>query len=59
VSEGRFLGKTVIYPQLDTLPLLSIAEIAARFPTVGDRLTRGRYWNREAEAELLRVMSGA
>jgi threonine dehydrogenase-like Zn-dependent dehydrogenase len=59
VSEGRFLGKTVIYPQLETLPLLSIAEVAARFPTVGERLTRGKYWNRDAEAELLRVVAGA
>lgn len=58
VREGRFLGKIVIYPQLTELPLLSVAEVAARYPPVGERLTRGRYWNREAEAELLRSLRG-
>jgi threonine dehydrogenase-like Zn-dependent dehydrogenase len=55
VREGRFLGKTVIYPHLEALPLLSVAEVAERYSTVGARLTRGRYWNREAEAELFRL----
>jgi threonine dehydrogenase-like Zn-dependent dehydrogenase len=58
VKEGRFLGKTVIYPHLEELPLLSVAEVAERYPGVAARLTRGRYWNREAEAELFRVMGG-
>jgi L-sorbose 1-phosphate reductase len=52
VRDARYLGKTLIYPQLTQLPLLSIEECAQRYPTVGDKLTQGRYWNREAEAEL-------
>jgi threonine dehydrogenase-like Zn-dependent dehydrogenase len=55
VRDARFLGKTVIYPQLADLPLLSVAELAERYPGVGERLTTGRYWNRDAEAELLRL----
>jgi hypothetical protein len=54
VRDGRFLGKTVIYPQLTELPLLSVPELGERYPSVGARLTEGKYWNREAEAELLR-----
>jgi threonine dehydrogenase-like Zn-dependent dehydrogenase len=54
VRDGRYLGKTVIYPHLENLPLLSVAEVAARYPGVGEKLTGGRYWNREAEAELFR-----
>jgi threonine dehydrogenase-like Zn-dependent dehydrogenase len=55
VRDGRFLGKTVIYPQLDVLPLLSVSEVAARYPSVATQLTDGKYWNRDAEEELLRL----
>jgi hypothetical protein len=56
VRDGRYLGKTVIYPHLENLPLLSVAEVAARYPSVSAKLTGGRYWNREAEAELFRCV---
>jgi threonine dehydrogenase-like Zn-dependent dehydrogenase len=56
VKEGRYLGKTVIYPHLEGLPLLSVAEIALAYPSVGERLTSGRYWNSQAEAELFRCV---
>ncbi len=55
VRDGRFLGKTMIYPQLVHLPLMAVEECAGRFPTIQEKLTGGRYWNREAEAELLRL----
>jgi L-sorbose 1-phosphate reductase len=55
VRDARFLGKTMIYPQLVDLPLLSVAECAERYPTVRAELTEGRYWNKSAEAELFRV----
>lgn len=54
VREGRYLGKTVIYPHLENLPLLSVTEVGERYPSVGEKLTEGRYWNSEAEAELFR-----
>jgi threonine dehydrogenase-like Zn-dependent dehydrogenase len=55
VRDARYLGKTMIYPQLSQLPLLSVEECAERYPTLRDKLTQGRYWNREAEAELFRL----
>ncbi len=55
VRDARFLGKTMIYPRLDGLPLLSVEECAERYPTLRDKLTQGRYWNKEAEAELFRL----
>jgi threonine dehydrogenase-like Zn-dependent dehydrogenase len=55
VRDARFLGKTMIYPQLDQLPLLSVEECAERYPTLREKLADGRYWNRSAEAELFRL----
>ena len=55
VRDGRFLGKTVIYPQLEKLPLTTVDDLAAQHPSLRERLTRGRYWNRAAEAEMLRI----
>jgi L-sorbose 1-phosphate reductase len=55
VRDARYLGKTMIYPQLTHLPLLAVEECAERYPTLRDKLTQGRYWNREAEAELFRL----
>jgi threonine dehydrogenase-like Zn-dependent dehydrogenase len=55
VRDARFLGKTMIYPQLAGLPLLSVEECANRYPTLREKLTEGRYWNRDAEAELFRL----
>jgi L-sorbose 1-phosphate reductase len=55
VRDGRYLGKTVIYPQLLELPLMSVAEVGQRYASVGALLTDGKYWNRAAEAELLRL----
>jgi len=55
VRTSRFVGKTVIYPHLRDLPLMAISELAERHPSLRERLTDGRYWNREAEAELFRL----
>lgn len=55
VRDARYLGKTLIYPQLTHLPLLSVEECVERYPTLREKLTEGRYWNREAEAELFRL----
>jgi threonine dehydrogenase-like Zn-dependent dehydrogenase len=54
VQAGRFPGKTVIYPNLPTLPLMSIAEIQAQRPNVFAKMQDGQFWTNEAEQELLR-----
>jgi hypothetical protein len=45
-------GKIVVYPQLHDLGMVRLAELPARFPAVGARMTGGG-WTREAEAALL------
>lgn len=54
VKEGRFPGKTVIFPQLEDLPLMSIDDIAANMPNVFAKLQDGVFWTKDAEEELLR-----
>jgi len=55
VRDGRFLGKTVIYPQLERLPLTTVEDLAAQHPSLAERLGPGGAWNSAAEAELLRL----
>ena len=56
-KEGRFPGKVVIYPQVRGLPLTAVQDLRDRAPNVYAKLTDGMFWNREAEAELLRTMT--
>lgn len=53
MMEGRYAGKVVIFPQLSGLPLLSLAELAAREPAVAARLGPGGVWTPAAEAALI------
>lgn len=59
VRDGTFLGKTVIYPHLPNLPLLSVPELAERHPSLRALLEGGRYWTPAAEAELFRLYGAA
>jgi threonine dehydrogenase-like Zn-dependent dehydrogenase len=54
--EARYPGKTVIFPQIPDLPLMSLAELEEKFPTVYAKLEGGRFWTKEAEEELLRLL---
>jgi threonine dehydrogenase-like Zn-dependent dehydrogenase len=54
VRDRTIAGKIVVYPELAALPLLTLAELAARHPSVGALLSDG-CWTKAAEAELLRV----
>ncbi|HOQ89557.1 MAG TPA: alcohol dehydrogenase catalytic domain-containing protein, partial [Candidatus Hydrogenedentes bacterium] len=53
VKEARFPGKTVIYPQISGLPLMTLEEVAVRFPSVGAKMSAEGSWTVEAEAQLL------
>ncbi|HZT40874.1 MAG TPA: alcohol dehydrogenase catalytic domain-containing protein [Chthonomonadaceae bacterium] len=55
VKEGRFPGKTLIFPQIPHLPLTALSELKEQFPTVYERLKDGQFWTQEAEEELLRL----
>ena len=56
VSEGRFSGKVVIYPQIRPLPLTPLGELKGVLPSVHARLADGHVWTSEAEDEFLRQM---
>ena len=56
VKEARFPGKTVIYPQISGLPLMTLEEVAARFPAVGAKMSPEGSWTVEAEAQLLQEL---
>ena len=54
LQERSMAGKIVIYPSLQDVGLLSLAELGGAFPTVAAKLDDG-HWCAEAETELLRV----
>ena len=57
LMDGRFPGKMVIYPQIESFPLTALADLKGSAPAVYDRLGEGGTWTREAEAEFLRVFA--
>lgn len=56
VKDGRFPGKTLIFPQIPDLPLTPLPELGEDYPTVYARLKDGQFWTKEAEDELLRLV---
>lgn len=55
VRDGRFPGKTVIFPTIAGLPLTPLDELAERLPEVGSKLQDGKFWTREAEEALFEM----
>lgn len=45
-------GKIIVYPELEFMPLISLPDLAARYPEIAATLDDGR-WTLEAEAMLL------
>ena len=58
VKGGKYPGKTVIFPHIANLPLLSVEELKTQMPNVYAKLRDGAFWTREAEDELLREKLG-
>jgi threonine dehydrogenase-like Zn-dependent dehydrogenase len=56
VSEGRFPGKVVVFPNIKPLSLTPLTELKGRLPSVFSKLKGGREWTVEAEEEFLRAM---
>ena len=56
VREGRFPGKIVVYPQIESLGLTPLSELREKLPAVHARLEPGEMWTKEAEGELLREL---
>ena len=57
VEARSVAGKIVVYPPLHDVPLIPLAELGERYPTVAEKLQDGM-WNRAAEDELLKVAAG-
>jgi L-sorbose 1-phosphate reductase len=55
VKEGRFPGKTLIFPLIPDLPLTPLADLKGLYPSVYAKLKDGQFWTNEAEEELLRI----
>jgi hypothetical protein len=55
VQAARFPGKTVIYPQIPDLPLMSLEEVPKNIPRIKDKLSRQGAWTKEAEEALLEM----
>ncbi|MBC8104112.1 MAG: alcohol dehydrogenase catalytic domain-containing protein [Cytophagales bacterium] len=53
VKNGRFPGKTVIFPQIEDLPLTALTDLETVRPAVYAKLKNGQLWTAEAEAELM------
>lgn len=58
VKEGRFPGKTLIFPLIPDLPLTPLPKLKNLYPTVYAKLKDGQFWTKEAEEELFRVTIG-
>ncbi|MGQ9594226.1 MAG: alcohol dehydrogenase catalytic domain-containing protein [Anaerolineae bacterium] len=56
VSESRFPGKVVIYPNIQDFPLTRVNDLGRTLPSVHALLTGGREWNKQAEDEFLRAL---
>lgn len=54
VEDRSLDGKIIVYPELHDLDLVPLADMAQRFPSVAAKMRDGT-WNKQAEAELLRV----
>jgi NAD(P)-dependent dehydrogenase (short-subunit alcohol dehydrogenase family)/threonine dehydrogenase-like Zn-dependent dehydrogenase len=55
VANARFLGKVVLFPHIEYLPLTTLAELPERLPGVARHLDARGGWTCEAEEALLRA----
>jgi L-sorbose 1-phosphate reductase len=53
VRDGKYPGKTVIYPHIPELPLMSLEEAAKKLPGLKEALGAQLAWSKDAEAALL------
>ena len=53
VSESKYPGKVVIFPQIQNLPLTSLKELRDRIPEVATKLGEDLLWTNEAEEALI------
>jgi threonine dehydrogenase-like Zn-dependent dehydrogenase len=59
LTDARFPGKMVIYPQVSSFPLTALADLKEVAPSVHRKLGDDSIWTREAETEFLRLYAGS
>jgi threonine dehydrogenase-like Zn-dependent dehydrogenase len=57
VKNGKYPGKSLIFPLIPDLPLMSLPELKEKYPTVYAKLKDGKFWTYEAEDELLSLLA--
>jgi threonine dehydrogenase-like Zn-dependent dehydrogenase len=55
LMDGRFPGKMVIFPQVESFPLTALADLKTAAPSVFNLLGSAGDWTRRAETEFLRL----
>ena len=58
LMDGRFPGKMVIFPQVESFPLTALADLRKAAPSVFNLLGPAGDWTREAETEFMRLYAG-
>jgi D-arabinose 1-dehydrogenase-like Zn-dependent alcohol dehydrogenase len=58
LMDGRFPGKMVIFPQVESFPLTALADLKTAAPSVFELIGPAGDWTRAAEAEFLRLYAG-
>lgn len=56
VKNGRFPGKSLVFPLIPDLPLLSLHDLKEKYPTVYAKMQDGKFWTKQAEEELLNLL---
>jgi threonine dehydrogenase-like Zn-dependent dehydrogenase len=59
VKNGRFPGKTLVFPLIEEMPLMSLAELKEAYPTVYAKMQDGKFWTKAAEEELFTLTVAA
>ena len=52
VIESQYPGKIIIFPQIESLPLIGLDELDKKFPDVAENLDQGIFWTVASEAAL-------
>jgi threonine dehydrogenase-like Zn-dependent dehydrogenase len=55
VENRTLAGKIIVYPALETMPLIPLSALSERYPSVAEKLDNG-IWTKKAEEELFRVV---
>ena len=58
VAEARFPGKTVIFPNCETMPLTAVENLAGLIPGIDQTLTPGGFYSMTTESALLKQFGG-